>query len=1204
MKVKLYLVSALLLLFMQSSGQDCSTLNLTYSVTESRCVSTGSINVQVTGGSGNYNYKAIGPITTPTTSSNIITGLPPGTYSILVKDAITGCTKQVNSIIIPGTYSDPRFQLTKTDATCSGNDGTISLMNQVFGRSPFSYTIISPSPSGIGRTSTSGTFTGLTPGEYSIQLRDSCGGIQVRRITIENYDWWFDKVTVTKFSCDSATVSIRLEDYKGNKNTSGSAFLGFTYGVVRNPGDTIWKTASTFNIFLGTKRFVTIVVKDNCGNIHSTLWTLSSSLKPSLSDVTLSSLTCSTFNASISGQNLTNPLYCLYNSSNVLMGCNPTGIFTGIGYGSYCIIVSDACYDTTITRCFTATRPVPAVDATVAITNMNCNTFTATITGQQNLTSPGFCLLNAIGIQISCNNTGVFTGVPYGSYCIQITDICTRSVLSRCFNVTKPLPVLTGYSLSNSTCSTNTVGVSGNNLDSVLYCLYDNLGNVITCDSSGNFQNISQGQYCIRAIKCGDTSNAICFTTIKPVPSVGGTVITNKTCTTFSVTVSGQTNLTNPQFCLYTSTDSLIACNATGIFDNILYGSYCIKTRNTCYDTLITKCFSVNRDLPAMSGTLQVTNSTCSAVSFTASGNNLTNPSFCLYDEANNLVECNSTGVFNNKPYGKYCVVLRDGCIDTTIKLCQTFKPLRGLNLYTSKSCDIGKTNIDVQFNSTSSPYTIRIYHPNGSSVFETVTSVNPLRIALSSLPAATQYKVVGIDACGNRDSGYITPDANIVTKVVSVRPKCPSAAWLNGAGDVTTTINYNYFSMKPKIIRKNGSSASISYSSSSGSQYSFSDLEPATYVIQYTQSTCNGQLFDTVTVPPYNYPSQGQSAIYQCDNNSFSLGADVAGGVSPYSFQIIGSLPDQPRIASAPQSDAVFNINTGTVYSLVRLRTIDACGNATLSDVSVLPLQNISITASNTCYFQNIMLSVDSVPNAKYTWFRKTSPTDSVMIGGGLNYNLPFFVPAQRGDYVCKMVVNNGCATRLSSFTLDGNCGYILLASSFQLNARKNNAVNQLFWTNPDEANVVRYEIERKQAHETSFRVMGILKGNVNGERLFDDERAGSGENLYRIKVFSNNGYTYTNTVSLAGKEYGIVVYPNPVRNEIHIGFTYPVKTNYKLELLASNGQLVFTNTIKNISSTTVSLQRNQSWQPGIYLIRITDMNTGKTELHKLLFE
>src|SRR5439155_7170583 len=118
----------------------------------------------------------------------------------------------------------------------------------------------------------------------------------------------------------------------------------------------------------------------------------------------------------------------------------------------------------------------------------------------------------------------------------------------------------------------------------------------------------------------------------------------------------------------------------------------------------------------------------------------------------------------------------------------------------------------------------------------------------------------------------------------------------------------------------------------------------------------------------------------------------------------IIGSTPETPSITTSAQTSPVFNINTGTVYSLIRLRSVDACGNATLNDVSVLPLQNLSITASGTCFYQNITLAVDTIKNASYQWYWKQTSTDSTLVDSSIAYNLPYFVPEQMGQYVCKV--------------------------------------------------------------------------------------------------------------------------------------------------------------------------------------------------------
>jgi hypothetical protein len=1204
MKLKFYLLPLLLFLFTYCKGQDCSGLSFTYSASESRCVATGSITVTVTGGSGNYNFKAVGPISTPLTSSNIITGLPPGYYTVSVKDLNSNCTVQHDSVFISGSYNDPRFQLTKTNATCAGNDGTISTMDQQFGRSPFSYTIVAPSASKLGESNNTGSFTGLIPGEYAIQLQDSCGGIQVRRVTIDSYNWWFDSLSVVRVGCDSAEVYIRLKDSKNNLNTTTAAFDGFQYGYVLN-GDTTWAIGSLFSILLGTNRQLEIIAKDDCGTIHSSPWTVPEGQKPALNPVVFSNITCNTFTASASGRNLTSPNFCLYDTSGTLLACSPLGVFNGLGFGSYCVKVQDACYDTTLIKCFILTQPVPSVAPVVAISNRDCSMFTATITGQTNLFSGSYCLYDTSDVTIKCNNTGVFDSIPYGSYCIKVLDACTDSIITRCFTETKPVPVLTAYSIRGSYCNSFGVQFSGSNLFGPQYCLYDTLGNVIDCNTTGLFDSIPYGDYCVRAVSCGDTTGPLCFSGSRPIPSVGGVQTFNKTCATFSVSVTGQRNLIDPLYCLYDSKDSLLTCDSTGTFIDIPYGNYCIKVHNNsaCYDTLITRCFSEAHDPLSIDNSMQLINTYCTTVSFQARGTNLTSPKYYLYDGSNILLDSTTNGIFNNRPFGSYCVTVHDGCIDTTMRVCQTFDAMRGISLTTSKSCTINNSFVDIQFNNNSTPYGIKVYHPNGSLVYSTSTSSNPYRMELKSLPAGTQYKVLVTDNCGNKDSASITPDANLVTKNTTVRGKCPSAEWSNGSGDILAKGTSNWFSVIPQIIKKNGVAFVQGYSSVSGDTYTFSDLEPAQYIVQYTQNNCSGKLYDTVTVAPYAYPTQGQSAVYQCDNNGFSLSADVRNGVSPYSFQIIGSVPESPSIVSPTQTSPVFSINNGTTYSLIRLRTIDACGNATLSDVSVLPLQNFSVRVSDSCFYQNINLQVDTIPNASYTWYKKTTLTDSLLIDSGATYNLPFFQPEQIGLYEVKVNVNNGCLERLASFNLTGEC-YQVLPTSFQLIARKNGNSNELSWNNPNQKGVTKYLIERKQSNESKFYAIGTVPTQNGTSYRFNDNSFQPGATQYRLKLVYVNKTEYSNIVVLKTTSNEIVVYPNPVRNEFKISLSSERPTDYKIELISANGQLLYATEARNILSTTLSYNREGSIKAGIYLLRITDKSKNRTEIRKLVFE
>ncbi len=280
---------------------------------------TGTIQINATGGSGNYKYKANGPITINYTTNSLLTGVPAGRYLITVKDINTNCIYNQDSVTVTGNYLAPNFTMVSTDVTCiNGNNGTITVSGQTNGRSPFSYKIIAPSASGVGTVSIPGIFTGLISGNYLIQLSDSCGAIQTRSITIENYSWIINTHTVTKIGCDTISVTFNLTDNKGNA-TPSTVFNGFLYGASVTAGDTTWFTTNTFKYYKAKKRSVKLFVKDPCGNIKSVIWT-DTAIPDVNSTVSISNKACSTFTATITGKvNLTVTEYCIYNNSNALI---------------------------------------------------------------------------------------------------------------------------------------------------------------------------------------------------------------------------------------------------------------------------------------------------------------------------------------------------------------------------------------------------------------------------------------------------------------------------------------------------------------------------------------------------------------------------------------------------------------------------------------------------------------------------------------------------------------------------------------------------------------------------------------------------------------------------------------------------------------------------------------------------------------------
>ena len=750
----------------------------------------------------------------------------------------------------------------------------------------------------------------------------------------------------------------------------------------------------------------------------------------------------------------------------------------------------------------------------------------------------------------------------------------------------------------------------GDNLSGAQYCLYDSEGNVVACNNTGIFEDVVHGSYCIKAVVCGVTSNSVCLNTGAAVPAIDGTAkITNRVCATFDAEITGQTNLTNPLFELInTGTNEVIASNNTGIFTQIPYGSYCIKLTDGCNGTVINRCFTEAQLVPSLNATMQMSNTTCSTFTATVKGTNLFNPQYNLYNEANELVATNTTGIFDNLPYGRYCAQAIDGCTNTTMSVCQTFAMEYSMKLTTSKTCAIGTGTVTVSFTNGFAPYAINIYKPDGTLQQTASTNNSSISFTLPALADGLTYSITATDNCGRADTEAIAPDHTVVTKSVTVVAKCPSAAAQNGSGNLIVSSTSNYKTkVTPRLIRRGTTSISKGASSISGNIYTFSDLEAATYVIEYTIETCSNKVYDTVTIAPYTYPSQGQSAVYQCDNNSISLNAEVAGGLGPYRYQIIGSDPQSPSIITAEQSSPQFNINTGTIYSLVRLRTIDACGNATLNDISVLPLQNVMIKASNDCFFQNVVLSVDTIENAEYQWFKKTGANDSVLLTTDLTYNLPFMYPEDVGTYVCKITVDAGCITRVASYTLDGDCGHEFLPGALQLKGAKAVGGNTLNW-NAADVTTTTYTVERKTRQEAQYTVVAQVKagpGSVQKAYTYTDANSATATYQYRIKATTGTGkVTYSNTVILNGNSQAPLVYPNPVTSEVNISFSGQQATTYRIALHNTSGQAVYQTELKNITTSLYHYNRNPGLKAGLYVLKITNTATGETTHHKLIFK
>ncbi len=1207
-----WIISALPALTAQS--QACVSLTALCRPYESRCAATGSIKIFPAGGSGSYKYRVSGTINTNFTSVDSITGLPAGTYTVTVSDILTGCSADIPGVVVPGTYSDPRFTLNVTDVSCdNGNNGQITLSSLSNGRWPFRFAIVAPSAMGVGISNSSGTFSNLIAGNYTIRLTDSCGGIQTRLVTIQNYTWRLDSVRFSKVSCTQATGYIRASDSRGNISTV-NGIPGLKYGIVRAPGDTLWSNSPFISFNPGTRSQFEAVVKDACGIIKKMPFTLA--FRPSLgANVNMYAQTCSTFSAAVQNpQQFFSPRYCLYNNAGTQLACNSTGVFTGLAYGSYCIRAYDSCADTTLVRCFTGTPPLLSVSNTVLQYNRTCTAFSAAVTGQQGLTQPEYCLYDASGNLVRCNSNGVFNQLPYGAYCIRVRDGCRDTTLQRCFMARRPLPQLPAPVPSGYTCSTFNLQAAGDSLGSPRYCLLDSAGAILACNTTGQFNQLTYGNYCVQLYdSCYDSTLTRCFGVQGPALSYTiNTQVSNRSCSTFTASVTAG-GMQQPQYCLYRSDSTLVACNSTGVFDTLRYGAYFIRVRNQCPDTTIVRWISAYPPLPALGASVRISNRTCATFSAAVQGlQNLNNPRFCLYDSAENLVRCNTTGNFTNIRYGRYCIRVTDGCYDTLITRCFAAAPLPvSIRVSARTSCTYGSTRFSVSISGVVQPVQLRIYRPDGQLQFSAGYNSNSITVdPLPGLPSEQRYKVVVTDNCGDMDSVLVAAVPSIFSHVPRVIPRCPSATWTNGSGTIETRASANTGSVTVRIIRKNGAllSPEVSPSNVTGTLYTFDNLGPGTYILRYSiNDGCNRPQYDTLLVPVYQYPGLERSAAYQCDNMGFSIGAVVSNGISPYQYEIIGSTPAAPAIVAPPQASPVFSINNGSVYSLVRLRVLDACGNASLEDASILPLANNGITSDYNCFQLYANLRVDTIYNSSFTWFRKHTVTgnDSVRVGQGTSLYIPELTPADTGLYVCHIVVNSGCIRRSYYYRLDGSCYRYLPVSLLSFSGHYQGSAARLRWELAAATGIRHFEVQ-KLNDRGGLQTLGLVELPPDEPSLsyrFTDPSAAEPEQLYRLKmVRHNNTVEYSPLLRLKRQQPNgsLQVYPNPAREGVWVRLPAHFR-DFQADWFNAAHQWIG-RSVKTFNAGGLFLPKPPAAGPGWYILELRDPASGEIRSARVL--
>lgn len=167
----------------------------------------GSFEIQVNEG-GNYEFSVNGG---PWTTDPVFSNLAPGEYNIRIRNTSNDCIDRRLQVTIEENQTITGVNATSTPASCTANDGTITVTANSSGT--ITYTLYDADGNEI-TNNTSGLFTGLADGDYSVELNDGSSGCTFgpQNVTVSEDN---DIGDITDFSttnsdCNSPTGSISI----------------------------------------------------------------------------------------------------------------------------------------------------------------------------------------------------------------------------------------------------------------------------------------------------------------------------------------------------------------------------------------------------------------------------------------------------------------------------------------------------------------------------------------------------------------------------------------------------------------------------------------------------------------------------------------------------------------------------------------------------------------------------------------------------------------------------------------------------------------------------------------------------------------------------------------------------------------------------------------------------------------------------------
>ncbi|MFD2292254.1 beta strand repeat-containing protein, partial [Mariniflexile gromovii] len=564
-----------------------SPLGVTASATPITCINGATIRATGTGGTPAYSYELLDTATlnliSNFPSNGVLTDIPAGNYTVRITDA-KGCTATTTLTLTESTA--PTATITNADYCYDSINGASFEVTATGGQTPYEFNING------GPFQLSNTFTSLTPGNYTIIVRDAYGCTVTLPTETIAQQLSVNAVLTKELDCTASPNAVIT-------GTIAGGYAPFTYEVSINNGAyaSLGSTGTSFTYSTATAATYQFRVTDarNCQSVSNVI-TISPITNPTVS-ATTTNVSCngaSDGSAQLVGSGGSGG----YTFSNDNVTFTASSLFTGLSNGSHTFYVRDS-KNCTSSVTVNITQPTP-LTATASATAFSCS---ATNAKQSAVITIAVPTTGTAPYQYSFNNGTTFSSSntltvnDNGSdqtfnYVVRDANGCLTAAQSITLTALDP-PTDLAFASAAVTCTATTTTVTLTATNGVGPLQYETIAPspvIRAKQGSNSFAGLAPGTYVFQVTDANGCYYSESYTIAPVTPiAIAGNLVSNVLCkggTTGSGTynVSGNATVGNYTYALTAGTlgtGSLTKSGDVLTLSNVAVGTYTVQVTDS-----------------------------------------------------------------------------------------------------------------------------------------------------------------------------------------------------------------------------------------------------------------------------------------------------------------------------------------------------------------------------------------------------------------------------------------------------------------------------------------------------------------------------------------------------------------------------------------------------------------------------------------------